>query len=67
MEYLSTSQIAEAWGVSRKTVNRYAADGKIPGAYLVGKTWMIPSDARYRGGGDARRLSLSILPVQGIF
>ncbi len=46
MEYLSTNEIAKNWGVSRKTVTRYAADGKIEGAYLVGNTWMIPAYAR---------------------
>ncbi len=46
MKYLSTTEIAKIWGVSRKTVTRYAADGKIEGAYLVGNTWMIPADAR---------------------
>ncbi len=46
MEFLSTAETAKKWGVSRKTVTRYAADGKIVGAYLVGNTWMIPADAR---------------------
>ena len=45
MDFLSTTQIAKAWGVSRKTVTRYAAEGKIAGAYMVGNTWMIPADA----------------------
>lgn len=46
MEYLSTTEIAKIWGVSRKTVTRYAASGKIDGAYLVGNTWMIPAKAQ---------------------
>ncbi len=46
MEYLSTNKIAQKWGVSRKTVTRYAEDGKIEGAHLVGNTWMIPADAK---------------------
>ncbi|MBP5331085.1 MAG: hypothetical protein J6Y89_04470 [Lachnospiraceae bacterium] len=46
MDYLSTTQIAKLWDVSRKTVLRYATDGRIEGAYLVGNTWMIPADAR---------------------
>lgn len=49
MEYLSTTEIAKIWGVSRKTVTRYAADGKIEGAYLVGNTWMIPATAQKEG------------------
>ena len=53
MEYVSTTQIAKVWGVSRKTVNRYAAEGKIEGAYLVGNTWMIPADAQ-KADAEAR-------------
>jgi hypothetical protein len=32
-------------GVSERTARNYCAAGKIPGAYTVGKTWSIPSDA----------------------
>lgn len=46
MKYLSTNEIAKKWGVSRKTVNRYASEGRIEGASLVGRTWLIPEDAR---------------------
>lgn len=49
MKYLSTTEIAKIWGVSRKTVTRYASDGKIEGAYLVGNTWMIPADTKKEG------------------
>ena len=32
-------------GVSERTARNYCAQGKIDGAYLVGKTWNIPTDA----------------------
>ena len=32
-------------GVSERTTRNYCAQGKIEGAYLVGKTWNIPEDA----------------------
>ena len=32
-------------GVSERTARNYCAQGKIEGAYLVGKTWNIPEDA----------------------
>lgn len=32
-------------GVSERTARNYCAQGKIDGAYLVGKTWNIPADA----------------------
>ena len=45
MEYISVKEWAEAHGVSERTARNYCAKGKIPGAYLVGKTWNIPADA----------------------
>ena len=45
MNYLSVAETAKLWNVSERSVRNYCAEGRIPGAYLVGKTWMIPSDA----------------------
>ena len=45
MKFLSVAEIAKLWNVSERSVRNYCAEGRIPGAYLVGKTWMIPSDA----------------------
>ena len=45
MNFSSVAEIAKLWNVSERSVRNYCAEGRIPGAYLVGKTWMIPSDA----------------------
>lgn len=45
MEYLSVAEIAEKWGVSPRTVRNYCASGKIPDAFIIGKTWHIPETA----------------------
>lgn len=45
MEYISVKAWAEMHGVSERTARNYCAQGKIVGAYLVGKTWNIPADA----------------------
>ncbi len=45
MNYLSVSEIAKLWNLSERSVRNYCAEGRIPSAMLVGKTWMIPSDA----------------------
>lgn len=45
MKYLSSKDIAEIWGVSDRRVRMLCAEGKISGAFLVGKTWNIPADA----------------------
>ncbi len=45
MGFLSASEIAKLWGVSERSVRNYCAQGRVPGAYMVGKTWNIPADA----------------------
>ena len=42
MKYLSVTEIAKKWNVSERTVRNYCAAGKIPDAFLTGKTWNIP-------------------------
>ena len=45
MDYLSSSKIAKIWDLSERTVRNYCAEGRVPGAYMLGKTWMIPESA----------------------
>ena len=45
MAYISVKAWAEMHGVSERTARNYCAQGKIEGAYLIGKTWNIPEDA----------------------
>ena len=45
MKYISANQFAEKYGISERTARNYCAQGKIEGAFLIGKTWNIPADA----------------------
>lgn len=45
MKYLSVKEMAKKWNLSVRTIRNYCAMGKIPGAFLTGKTWNIPEDA----------------------
>ena len=45
MNFVSVAEIAKKWNVSDRMVRNYCAQGKIPGAFLTGKTWSIPADA----------------------
>lgn len=45
MNYLSVADTAKKWNMSERTVRNYCAQGKIPGAFLTGKTWNIPDSA----------------------
>jgi len=46
MKYLSVKETAEKWSVSERSVRNYCAEGRIDGAFLVGKTWNIPENAK---------------------
>lgn len=45
MEYKNVAEIASLWNISERSVRKYCLEGRINGAILVGKTWMIPSNA----------------------
>lgn len=45
MNYFSVSEIAKKWGIAERTVRNYCAQGRIPGAFLTGKTWNVPENA----------------------
>ena len=46
MLYLSVAEVADLWGISQRGVRNYCAQGRVPGAFLTGKTWNIPADAK---------------------
>ena len=45
MNYISVSEAAKKWNMSERSVRNYCAEGRVAGATLVGKTWMIPENA----------------------
>jgi len=61
MEFLSVKAYAEANGVAERTVRNYCAEGKIPGAFLVGRTWSIPADAVLPERKNARKPKNAVL------
>lgn len=46
MNYLSVVEVAKKWGISERSVRNYCAQGRVQGAFLMGRTWNIPSDAQ---------------------
>ena len=61
MDYVSVAKIAARWGVSERSVRNYCATGRVPGAFLVGKTWSIPADAEKPLRANARKHGVSPL------
>ena len=45
MEYLTTAEFAEKWNISQRRVAIYCKEGRIKGAVLKGRTWLIPENA----------------------
>ncbi|MFA5513486.1 MAG: Fic family protein [Sphaerochaetaceae bacterium] len=45
MKYISVAETAKKWKLSERTVRNYCAAGKIPDAFLTGKTWNLPENA----------------------
>lgn len=46
MDYLSTKQAAEKWGISERRVQRLCEDGRVDGAVRFSRVWAIPKDTQ---------------------
>ncbi len=46
MEYLTSIEIAEKWNISSRRVTKLCNEGRIEGAELKGKTWLIPAKSK---------------------
>ena len=44
MKYLTLKQVAEKWNISERSVRNYCKNGRIMGAVIKGKHWIIPDD-----------------------
>lgn len=45
MEYISTSEAAKKWKITRRRVSKLCAEGRIDGAVCMGNMWLVPQDA----------------------
>ncbi len=45
MEYLTSAECAEKWNISQRRVAIYCKEGRVEGAVLKGRMWMIPENA----------------------
>lgn len=46
MRYFSAIEMAKIWDISVRSVRNYCTQGRVDGAFLAGKTWQIPEDAK---------------------
>ncbi|GEM_PF-566413 len=59
MEYISPEEAAKKWEVNIRRVQSYCAEGKIPGAFRMGRQWMIPASAERPSDGRKKLKSES--------
>lgn len=45
MEYLTTKELLQKWGISQRRIQVYCKQKRIFGAVLRGNTWLIPENA----------------------
>ena len=45
MKYISVAEMAKIWNLAERTVRNYCLQGRIPDAFLKGKTWNIQETA----------------------
>ena len=54
MKYETAKQASERLGVTVRTVQKWACIGKIPGAYKLGKAWLIPAGVLLENSQDVK-------------
>ena len=63
MAYLSVAETAKKWNLSERSVRNYCAAGRVPGAFLTGKTWNVPEDAEKPGRVSKKRMPATLLEI----
>ena len=61
MQYLSVSEIAKKWSISKRSVRNYCANGRIKDAYQASKTWYIPENASKPERSNKKKANLFTL------
>lgn len=46
MDFLTTAEISEIWGISTRRISLLCSEGRVEGAVKKGKTWLIPKDVK---------------------
>ena len=46
MKYITVEEASKKFELSARSIRNYCAQGRIPGAVLSGKTWLIPEEAK---------------------
>ena len=55
MSFISVKDASKKWGITERVVRQYCANGRVPGAFITGKTWNIPDNAEKPGRKPRQR------------
>jgi hypothetical protein len=55
MDYISTKEAAEKWGISERRIQKLCEDDRIPGVIRFSCVWAIPKDAPKPDDGRKRK------------
>ena len=58
MRYFSVAEIAKKWDISERSVRNYCAQNRVDGAFIAGKIWKIPENAKKQFVQTRRKNSL---------
>ena len=63
MKYDSVAEIAKKWNISERSVRNYCAKGRVPDAFLNGKTWKIPENAKKPERSNKKKQRITLLDI----
>jgi excisionase family DNA binding protein len=64
-ELITVSEAARRLGLSRQRIGQLCKDGRIPGAVLVGRQWVIPAGAKIEALPPGRPSRTIVIPRAG--
>jgi hypothetical protein len=60
MDYISTKEAAEKWGISERRVQKLCEDNRIPGVIRFSRVWAIPKDTEKPADGRQKNLNVRL-------
>lgn len=46
MDYKTTTEMSEVWGISSRRISLLCSQARVKGAVKKGKTWLLPANAK---------------------
>lgn len=46
MSFLTTTEMSKVWGISSRRIALLCSQGRVDGATMKGKTWLIPEETK---------------------